>query len=214
VTQLAATRGSGAEVELFDRYEQDRGELVAALAQERGLPILPAYDDEAVIAGQGTAALELLEDAGPLDALVVPVGGGGLVAGCSLAARALQPGVQVIGVEPQARPAARRALEAGHPVKVPVPPTIADGQQTDSIGCRNHALIAEHVDRVAGVEDGAIVEAMTVLFERLKIVVEPSGASALGAILDGSAGDLRGARVGVILSGGNVDTARFASLVA
>ena len=208
----AATEGYGAEVVTFDRYTTDREELTARVAQERDLPVLHAYDDPAVIAGQGTVALELIEDGGPLDVLLVCLGGGGLIAGCSLAAKALDPDVVVIGVEPAERPAARRALEAGEPVTVPVARTIADGQQTASIGRRNHALIARHVDMVVGVSDAAIVEAMRFLFERVKTVVEPSGASALAALLSGQV-DAAGRRVGVTLSGGNVDAARFASLV-
>jgi len=208
----AATEQYGAEVITFDRYTQDREEVTAQIARDRDLPILHAYDDSAVIAGQGTVALELLEDAGELDVLLVCLGGGGLVAGCALAAKALSPQTVVIGVEPAERPAARRAIDAGEPVKVKVARTIADGQQTASIGRRNHALIARHVDMVVGVTDEEIVTAMTFLFERVKTVVEPSGASALAALLCGHV-DAEGKRVGVTLSGGNVSAERFASLV-
>jgi threonine dehydratase len=211
--KLAATRGYGAEVLPFERYTTDREELTAQVAAERGLPVLHAYDDPAVVAGQGTVALELLEDAGELDVLLVCLGGGGLISGCALTAKALHPNLVVIGVEPEERPAARRALEAGEPVKVPVPRTIADGQQTASIGRLNHAIIAEHVDMVVGVPDDAIVDAMRFVFERMKIVVEPSGASALAALLSGRV-DADGRRVGVTISGGNVDVARFATLTA
>ena len=207
----AATEGYGAEVITFDRYTTDREELTAQVAAERGLHVLHAYDDPEVIAGQGTVALELLEQAWELDVLLVCLGGGGLISGCALVAKALNPGIVVIGVEPAARPAARRALEAGEPVRVPVARTIADGQQTASIGRRNHALIAQHVDMVLGVSDEAIVETMTFLFERVKTVVEPSGASALAALMSGQV-DAEGRRVGVTLSGGNVDVARFAAL--
>jgi threo-3-hydroxy-L-aspartate ammonia-lyase len=207
----AATEGYGAEVITFDRYTTDREELTARVSEERGLPVLHAYDDAAVIAGQGTVALELIEDAGGLDVLLVCLGGGGLISGCALTAKALYPRLVVIGVEPAERPAARRALEAGEPVVVPVARTIADGQQTASIGRRNHALIAEHVDMVIGVPDDEIVDAMRFLFERVKTVVEPSGASALAALLSGRV-DAEGRRVGVTLSGGNVDAARFARL--
>jgi threonine dehydratase len=209
----AATEGHGAEVIGFDRYTQDRDELTLHLAAERGLPILHAFDDPEVIAGQGTAALELLDEVGPLDLLVVPVGGGGLISGCATAAHGLQPDVRVIGVVPEGRPAARRALDEGEPVKVPVVETIADGQQTANVGHRNRAIMAEHVEEVVGVTDAEIVAAMKLLFERAKVVVEPSGATALGAILAGHLGDLRGARVGVVLSGGNVDAERFAALL-
>ena len=209
----AATEGYGATVETFDRYATDREALLARYAAERGLHPVPAYDDEAIIAGQGTAALELIEDAGDLDVLVVPVGGGGLISGCSLTAKALRPETVVIGVEPEERPAARRALEAGQPVSVPVVRTIADGQQTANIGTLTHAVIAQHVDMVVGVSDGDIVAAMQFLFERLKIVVEPSGASALAALLSGRV-DAADRRAGVVLSGGNVDAQRFARLVS
>ena len=209
----AATEQYGAEVITFDRYTADREALTAQVAEERGLPILHAYDDPAVIAGQGTVALELLEDAGDLDVLLVCLGGGGLIAGSSLTVKALSPRTVVIGVEPAERPAARRALEAGEPVAVPVPRTIADGQQTASIGRRNHALIARHVDMIVGVPDDEIVAAMTFLFERVKTVVEPSGASALAALLSGRV-DAEGRRVGVTLSGGNVSAERFAALVS
>jgi threonine dehydratase len=210
----AATEGYGAEVIGFDRYTEDRDELTARVAAERGLPVLHAYDDPAVIAGQGTVALELLEDAGPLDVIVVPVGGGGLISGCALAAHAAQEDVRVVGVEPQERPAARRALEEGAPTKVEVVETVADGQQTASIGRRNHALIAEHVEQVIGIDDASIVDAMRVLFERMKVAVEPSGATAAAAVLGGALQDLGGVSVGVVLSGGNVDAARFAALTA
>jgi threonine dehydratase len=212
-SKRAATEGYGAEVIEFDRYTTDRDALTKQVADERGLPIVHAYDDPAVIAGQGTAALELVEDAGPLDVLVVPVGGGGLVSGCALAAKALDANTVVVGVEPAERPAARRALEAGEPVEVEVARTIADGQQTASIGRHNHAMIKADVDMILGIRDDEIVAAMRFLFERLKVVVEPSGATALAAVLAGKV-DAPGKRVGVILSGGNIDTARFAQLVS
>lgn len=210
----AATEAFGAEVRTFDRYAEDRDEVIARAAAETGRHVVPAYDDDRVIAGQGTVALELLEDVGDLDVLVVCLGGGGLIAGCALTARALRPGIRVVGVEPEARPAAREALARGAPVKLPVAETIADGQQTASIGTRNHALIAEHVDDVVGVTDEEIVRAMRLLFERAKVVVEPSGASALGAVLAGRVGADPGARIGVTLSGGNVGADRFSSLVS
>jgi threonine dehydratase len=175
--------------------------------------VVHAYDDPFVIAGQGTVALELIEDAGPFDTLVVCVGGGGLIAGCAVAARALQPHCRIVGVEPADRPAAREALRAGEPVKVPVTPTIADGQQTSAVGRRNAAIIARHVDEVVGVTDDEIVAAMRFLFERVKVVVEPSGASALAALMAGHVA-VDGQRVGVTLSGGNIDAASFAELVA
>jgi threonine dehydratase len=211
-SKVAATEGYGAEVLRFDRYHQDREEITAETAARLGLHVVHAYDDPFVIAGQGTVALELLEETGPLDVLVVCLGGGGLLAGCTVATRALAPGCRIIGVEPMDRPAGRRAREAGEPVTVPVTPTIADGQQTAQIGRRNCAVIARGVDDIVGVTDEEILVAMRLLFERLKIVVEPSGASALAAVLAGRV-DVSGQTVGVTLSGGNVDVAQFAELL-
>jgi len=212
-SKLAATRSYGAEVLPFDRYATDREDLTAEVAAERGLPIVHAYDDERIMAGQGTAALELLEDAGELDLLVVCVGGGGLIGGCATAAKGRLPGVRVVGVEPEERPAARRARSAGGPQKVPVVRTLADGQQTSSIGRRPYEVVAARVDDVVGVTDEELLRAVALLFRELKVVVEPSGASALAALLAGRV-DVRGQRVGVTLSGGNVDLGRFAALFA
>jgi threonine dehydratase len=211
--KLAATRGLGAEVIEFDRYATDREALLAALVAERGsVPVHP-YDDERVMAGQGTVALELLEQAGPLDVLLVCVGGGGLIAGCATAATALQPGIRVVGVEPEAGDDVKRSLAAGKRVRIEVPRTIADGQQLPTPGVLTFAVIAERVDEVVLASDAEIVAAMRVLFERLKTVAEPSGACALAALLAGRL-DVRGLRVGVTISGGNVSAERFAALVA
>jgi threonine dehydratase len=211
-SKVAATEGYGAEVLRFDRYRQDREEITAETAARLGLHVVHAYDDPFVIAGQGTVALELLEETGPLDVLVVCLGGGGLLAGCTVATRALAPGCRIIGVEPMDRPAGRRARKAGEPITVPVTPTIADGQQTAQIGSRNCAIIAPDVDDIVGVTDDEILVAMRLLFERLKLVVEPSGASALAAILAGRV-DVSDQSVGVTLSGGNVDVAQFTELL-
>jgi threonine dehydratase len=172
-----------------------------------------AYDHPLTMAGQGTAALELFQDGGDLDVLVVCTGGGGLLAGCATVAAAWSPGCRVVGVEPAVRPALAEALRACRPVKVGVAQTLADGQQTDSIGPRALAALRPHVDRAVGVTDAEMVAAMRFAFERLKVVLEPSGASALAAVLSGRVGDLGGLRVGVTLSGGNVDAARFAALL-
>ncbi len=212
-SKVAATRGYGAQVLTFDRYQEDREVVTAATAARLDLHVVHAYDDPFVIAGQGTVAMELVEETGPLDVLVVCVGGGGLIAGCTVATRALSPACRVVGVEPLDRPAAREALRAGHPVTVTVTPTIADGQQTAQIGRRNSAIVSAGVDEVVGVSDIEIVDAMTLLFERLKLVVEPSGASALAAVLTGRV-DVAGQRVGVTLSGGNIDVARFVELLS
>ena len=212
--KLSATEGHGAEVIRFDRYGQDREALLEALVAERALVPIHPYDDERVMAGQGTVALELIEDSGPLDVLLVAVGGGGLIAGCATAAKALLDGVRVIGVEPEAGDDVRQSLAAGERVRIAVPHTIADGQQLPQPGVHPFAVIRERVDEVAVASDPEIVEAMRFLFERVKTVAEPSGACALAALLAGRVGDVRGLRVGVTITGGNVTAARFAELMA
>ncbi|CAL9658469.1 L-threo-3-hydroxyaspartate ammonia-lyase [Streptomyces sp. enrichment culture] len=207
-----ATAGYGAEIVTYDRYTEDRAALGAALAHDRGLALVPPYDHPHVIAGQGTAALELLEDTGPLDALVVPVGGGGLIAGSAVTATALHPAVRVIGVEPEAGDDTKRSLAAGERVTVPVPRTIADGQALSTPGEITFAVNRRLVDAVALVTDDEIVRAMRFAFERLKIVLEPSGATALAALLAGRV-ENPPRRIGVIASGGNVDAARFGTLL-
>ncbi len=214
---MDATAGYGAEIRRFDRYAEDREELLAAAVAERGMVAIHAYDDERVMAGQGTVALELIEQtdpAHPLDALVAPVGGGGLISGCATVARAQDAPVRVVGVEPQVGDDTRRSLAAGERVRVPVAPTIADGQQLPTPGQRTWPVIRERVDAIELASDAEILDAMRLLFERAKLVVEPSGACALAALLAGRI-DLGGAeRVGVVLSGGNVDAERFAALLA
>ncbi|RLL70013.1 threo-3-hydroxy-L-aspartate ammonia-lyase [Streptomyces sp. Z26] len=207
-----ATAAYGAEVVTYDRYGQDRAALASALAAERGLTLIPPYDHPDVIAGQGTAALELCEETGELDALVVPVGGGGLIAGSAVATKALHPGVRVVGVEPEAGDDTRRSLARGERVAVPVPRTIADGQAVATPGELTFPLNQRLVDAVELVDDDEIVAAMRFAFERLKIVLEPSGATGLAALLAGRLGSPTG-RIGVIASGGNVDGARFAELL-
>jgi threonine dehydratase len=209
--KLEATREHGAEVIEFDRYASDREALLAELVRERGLVAIHPYDDERVMAGQGTVATELLEQAGPLDLLLVCTGGGGLIAGCATAAKALQPAVRVVGVEPEAGDDTRRSLRAGERVRIPVPRTIADGQQLPIPGELTFEVVRRRVDDVVVASDAEIVAAMRVLFERVKTVVEPSGACALAALLAGRV-DASGLRVGVTLSGGNVSVSRFAEL--
>ena len=211
IAKVEATRGYGAEIITYDRYTDDREALGSALAAERGLELVRPYDDPLVMAGQGTAALELIEDAGALDTLVVPVGGGGLISGCATIARALGVG-RIVGVEPEAGDDWRRSLAAGEPVRIDVPHTIADGLQTNAPGALTWEVASRLVDEVVTVTDAEIVEAMRFAFERLKLVVEPSGAVGIAALLErkvGSAG-----RVGVIVSGGNVGADRFAALLA
>ncbi|MFF9088537.1 threo-3-hydroxy-L-aspartate ammonia-lyase [Streptomyces sp. NPDC014991] len=207
-----ATAGYGAEVVTYDRYTQDRTALGHALAADRGLALIPPYDHPHVIAGQGTAALELLEETGALDALVVPVGGGGLIAGSATAATALHPGIRVIGVEPEAGDDTKRSLESGVRVTVPVPRTIADGQALATPGEVTFPVNQRLVDGIALVSDAEIVTAMRFAFERLKIVLEPSGATPLAALLAGRV-DNPPRRIGLIASGGNIDTRRFTELL-
>jgi threo-3-hydroxy-L-aspartate ammonia-lyase len=211
----AATEGYGAEVIPFDRYQDDREALMRDLAAERGLTLVHPYDNPAVMAGQGTVALELMERAGPdgLDLFVVPVGGGGLISGCATVIKALAPRARVVGVEPAASDDVARSLAAGRRETVAVGRTIADGQQTNSPGELTWPVIRERVDEVVTVSDDQIVAAMRLLFERMKLVVEPSGASAFAAVLAGAVG-VSGQRVGVVLSGGNVGPDAFAALMA
>ncbi|MFF4272712.1 pyridoxal-phosphate dependent enzyme [Streptomyces sp. NPDC001536] len=206
-----ATVGYGAEIVTYDRYTGDRVALAEALAAERGLALIPPYEHPHVIAGQGTAALELLEEAGELGMLMAPVGGGGLIAGSATAAKGLHPDIRIVGVEPEAGDDTKRSLEAGRRVTVPVPRTIADGQALHTPGELTFSVNRRLVDAIALVTDDEIRDAMRFAFEHLKVVVEPSGATPLAALLSGRAGELPG-RVGVIVSGGNVDAARFAEL--
>ena len=210
--KIAATRGYGAEVVLYDRYTADREVLGREIARERGLALIPPYDHPEVIAGQGTAAKELIEDTGPLDMLLVCLGGGGLLAGSALAAEALSPGCRVIGVEPEAGDDGQRSFRSGAIVHIPVPRTIADGAQTQHLGTLTFPIIRRLVSDVVTVPDAALVEAMRFFAERMRIVVEPTGCLAAAAALSGAV-DVRGRRVGVLLTGGNVDLARFAALL-
>jgi threonine dehydratase len=211
--KLDATRGYGAEVVTYDRYSQDRDQLGRELAESRGLTLVPPYEHPLVMSGQGTAALELLEQAAGLDALLVPVGGGGLMAGCATAAKALAPDIEMIGVEPEQGDDTRRSLAAGERVRIPVPRTIADGQQVEMPGELTFEVNRQLADSVELVSDGEIIDAMLFAFDRMKVVLEPSGACALAALLAGRV-HLPGRRVGVVLSGGNVGAARFAELTA
>ncbi|WP_030674762.1 threo-3-hydroxy-L-aspartate ammonia-lyase [Streptomyces cellulosae] len=212
-SKQAATAGYGAEIVTYDRYTGDRVAIGEALAAERNLALIPPYEHPHVMAGQGTAALELLEEAGELGALMAPVGGGGLIAGCATAAKGLNAAIRVIGVEPEAGDDTRRSLEAGRRVTIPVPRTIADGQAAETPGELTFSVNRRLVDEIALVSDDEIREAMRFAFERLKIVIEPSGATPLAALLAGRAGTLPH-RVGVIVSGGNIDAERFAQLCA
>ena len=210
-SKLAATAGYGAEIVTYDRYTGDRVAIGEALAAERGLSLIPPYEHPHVMAGQGTAALELVEEVGELDAVLTPVGGGGLIAGTATAVKGLHPRTRVIGVEPEAGDDTKRSLEAGRRVTIPVPRTIADGQAAETPGELTFSVNRRLVDEIALVSDEQIKDAMRFAFERLKIVVEPSGATPLAALLAGRAGRVTG-RVGMIVSGGNIGAERFAQL--
>jgi len=216
--KLAATRAyqhgqPGSEVVLYDRYTEDRAALGARLASERGMTLIPPYDHPDVMAGQGTAALELIEETGPLDALLVCLGGGGLLSGCAVAATHLSPGIAVWGVEPEAGNDTQQSLARGEIVSIAVPQTIADGAQTQASGQLTFPVIQALAKGVLTVSDAQLVATMRFFAERMKLVVEPTGCLAAAALLEGAI-DLRGQRVGVIVSGGNVDLARYASLLA
>ena len=210
--KLAATRGYGAEVVLYDRFTEDREALTQRLAAERGMTLIPPYDHPDVIAGQGTAAKELIEEVGPLDALYVCLGGGGLTSGSALAARALAPQCALYGVEPEAGNDGQQSLRKGEIVHIETPKTIADGAQTQHLGHYTFGIIRRDITDILTVSDAQLVAAMRFFAERMKMVVEPTGCLAFAAAC--AAGDaIRGARVGVIVSGGNVDLARYAALL-
>lgn len=209
--KIDATRGYGAEVMLFDRYQEDREALAKRLAQERGMTLIPPYDHPHVMAGQGTATKELIEDAGELDTLVVCLGGGGLLSGSAVAARALNPDIEIYGVEPAAGNDGQQSFRKGKIVHIETPRTIADGAQTQHLGEYTFPVIRALVDDIVTVTDEELVQTMQFFASRMKIVVEPTGCLAAAAVLQGKL-DIRGKRVGIILSGGNVDMARFAKL--
>ena len=211
--KVAATRGYGAEIVSYDRRTMNRGEIAAQLARERGATLVPPYDDLDVIAGQGTVALELLQDEPQLDVLVVSTGGGGLLAGCAVAATALRPDIALYGVEPAAGDDFARSFEAGERIVIPVPQTIADGQQTTSPGELTFPIVRALCRGIVTVTDDDLRDAVRFAFERLKLVLEPSGAAALAAVLQTKI-DVLGKRVGVVLSGGNVDPAVYAGIIA
>jgi len=205
--KIGATRGYGAEVVLYDRHTQDREAFAAALAAERGLPVIPPFDHPHIVAGQGTAAMELIEDNGPLDYLFVPCGGGGLISGSAIAANHLSPGCKVIGIEPEAGDDATRSFRTKTLQSCHNPDTIADGARTHALGKITFPLVMAHVYDMDTVDDTELLAATIYLWERLKTVVEPTGALGAAGVFKRAAagGALRGRRVGVILSGGNAD---------
>ena len=201
--KVEATRGYGAEIVFYDRLKDDRAALARRLVDETGRVLVPPYDDPAIMAGQGTAALELLQDVPALDAIVTPVGGGGLMAGCSTVARSLSPGIAIVGVEADTANDTYLSLQKGERVTIPPPPTIADGIRPQSPGELTFPILRENLTEVALVSDAEIVAAVRFLALRVHVIAEPTGAVGAAAVLTGKLA--RGARVGVVLSGGNVD---------
>ena len=216
--KLAATRGyqegmPGSEVVLYDRMSEDREAIGARIAQERGLTVVPPYDHAGVMAGQGTAALELIEETGPLDALFACVGGGGLLSGCAVAAAALSPGIAIYGVEPEAGNDVQQSVARGQRVRIDVPVTIADGAQTQQVGALTFPVIQRLVTAMLTVSDAQLITTMRFFAERMKQVVEPTGCLGAAAVLERVV-ELRGKRVGIVLSGGNVDLAQYGAWLA
>lgn len=210
--KIAATRGYGAEVVLYDRYTEDREVLGSRIAQERGMTLVPPFDHPQVMAGQGTAAMELIEETGSLDVLVVCVGGGGLISGSAVIAKSRAPRCRVVGVEPEAGNDVQQSLRRGQIVHIDVPRTIADGAQTQHAGKLTFPVIQALVEEILTVSDEQLVRTMHFFGERMKLVVEPTGCLAAAAVLEGLL-PVRGQRVGVIISGGNVDLQRYAELL-
>ncbi len=211
--KIAATRGYGAEVITYDRYKEDREAIGRKLAADRGMTLIPPFDHAHVMAGQGTAALELLQDVDQLDTLIVCLGGGGLISGSAVAAKHLNPKIRVIGVEPEAGNDAQQSKAAQRIIKIDTPKTIADGAQTQAVGHLTFPVIQALVDEIVTVSDAQLIEAMRFAASRMKMVIEPTGGLAMAAAMQGVL-DLKGHRVGIIISGGNVDIAQFAALLA
>ncbi|PAK11237.1 threo-3-hydroxy-L-aspartate ammonia-lyase [Burkholderia ubonensis] len=211
-SKIAATKGYGADVVVYDRYAEDREAIGRRLADEQGLTLIPPYDHPDVIAGQGTAAKELFDEVGALDALFVPMGGGGLLSGTALSTRALAPQCELYGVEPEAGNDGQRSLRSGQIVHIDTPKTIADGAQTQHIGNYTFAIIKRDVNDILTASDADLVNAMKFFATRMKMIVEPTGCLGLAAALNAKE-SLKGKRVGIIISGGNIDLERFCSLV-
>lgn len=212
-SKIAATQGYGAEVILYDRYRSHREEIAQGLCDERGAVMVSPFNDRDIIAGAGTAALELLEEQPDLDNIVTPVGGGGLLSGSCLAAHGTNPAIAMYGVEPEAGNDAQQSLQKGEIVHIGVPRTIADGLQTQAPGSLTFPIMREHVREIVTVSDDELKDAMRFAFERMKLVMEPSGAASLAAVLTGKI-PVSGKRTGIVISGGNVDLDRFTSLLS
>lgn len=212
-SKLAATRGYGAEIVLYNRQTQSREELSARLARERNLTFVHPYDQPQIMAGQGTAALELLQDVPDLDVLIAPVGGGGLLSGCTIAAKAINPNIRIFGVETDVSNDWWLSLRAGERVKIEPPDTIADGIRTQQPGELTFPIIQRHVEEILLVSDEQVLETLKFILTRMKLVVEPTGAVAPAAVYHGLA-PVSGAKIGVIISGGNVDPSLLARVLA
>jgi len=210
--KLAATEGYGAEVVRYDRFTEDREAIARRLAEERGATLVPPYDHPLIMAGQGTAALELIEQVGSLDWLLAPIGGGGLLSGCLIAAVGLLPGIKAVGVETDASNDTLLSLEAGHPVHIEPPDTIADGMRTQQPGALTFPIVQKLAHGVMAVSEDEVKDAVRYLLLRMKLLVEPTGAVPMALLLSGRL-DLRGQRVGIILSGGNADPALVAEIL-
>ncbi|MGZ8288897.1 MAG: threo-3-hydroxy-L-aspartate ammonia-lyase [Telluria sp.] len=210
--KVQATKGYGGEVIVYDRYKENREEIGARLAKERGMTLIPPYDHPDVICGQGTAAKELFEETGPLDVLLVCLGGGGLLAGSALAASSLSPDCKVIGVEPELGNDGQQSLRKGEVVHIAVPDTIADGAKVTHVGEHNFEVIKRYVDDIVTVSDAQLVSTMKFFAERMKMVVEPTGCLGAAAALHGVV-PVEGKKVGILISGGNVDLSAFARFI-
>jgi threo-3-hydroxy-L-aspartate ammonia-lyase len=210
--KAAATRGYGGKVIVYDRYKEDREAIGRKLAEEQGMTLIPPYDHPDVISGQGTAAMELIDEAGPLDALFVPLGGGGLLSGSALAGRALSPQCRLYGVEPEAGNDGQQSFRSGAIVNIDTPRTIADGAQTQHLGAYTFEIIRRDVDDIHTATDADLIECMRFFAARMKMVVEPTGCLGFAAARRLKA-ELTGKRVGILISGGNIDIERFAALL-
>lgn len=210
--KVAATKGYGGNVVIYDRYTEDREQIGRNLAEKHGLTLIPPYDHPDVLCGQGTAAKELFEEVGPLDAFFVPLGGGGLLSGCALATRALAPDCRLYGVEPEAGNDGQRSFRTGSIVHIDTPKTIADGAQTQHLGNVTFPIIQRHVNDILTASDAELIDCMAFMATRMKLIVEPTGCLGFAAARHRKE-ELKGKRIGVLISGGNVDMARFASLL-
>jgi threonine dehydratase len=211
--KVAATRGYGGHVVVYDRYKEDREAISRRLAEEQGMTLIPPYDHPHVLCGQGTAAQELFEEVGPLDAVFTPLGGGGLLSGTALSTRALSPRARLCGVEPEAGNDGQQSFRSGAIVHIDTPKTIADGAQTQHLGQITFEIIRRDVDDILTASDAELVEAMRFFASRMKLLVEPTGCLGFAAVRR-LGRQLQGQRIGVILSGGNVDLERFCALVS